>query len=57
MEKEYKAKDLINLLRARTFPPHPSAYFIDDQGRKVYVRVNLEYAEDDKNETHAKGKD
>ncbi len=47
LEKKYTAGELINLLRARTFLPHPSAYFIDNDGRKVYVRVNLEYAGDE----------
>lgn len=45
LEKEYKASYLINLLRARTFSPHPSAYFIHN-GRKIYVRINLEYGEE-----------
>jgi methionyl-tRNA formyltransferase len=45
LEKQYKAIELINLLRARTFPPHPSAFFIKN-GRKVYVRVNLDYGEE-----------
>jgi methionyl-tRNA formyltransferase len=33
--------DLINLLRAKTFPPNPAAYFIHN-GRKVFVRVSLD---------------
>ena len=45
LDKQYKGLELINLLRARTFPPHPSAFFIKD-GRKVYVRVSLEYGEE-----------
>lgn len=44
MNKYYKAKDLINLLRARTFPPYPSAYFIHN-GRRIYVRVSLSYGD------------
>ena len=47
LDRAYTGRDLINRLRARTFPPHPSAYFIDGQGRKVYVRVQLEYGADD----------
>ena len=35
-------EDLINHLRAKTFPPHPQAYFIKD-GRKIGVRIELEY--------------
>ncbi len=45
LDEDYKARDLLNILRARTFPPYPSAYFIDEDGRKVYVRLQLEYAE------------
>ncbi len=36
----YKAKDLLNLLRARTFPPYPGAYF-RHKGRKIYLRLQL----------------
>jgi methionyl-tRNA formyltransferase len=43
LDKEYKARDLINLLRARTFLPHNSVYFIEN-GKKIYVRVDLQYA-------------
>ena len=39
-EKMYPL-DLINRLRAKTFPPHPSAFFVKNN-RKVYVRVELE---------------
>jgi methionyl-tRNA formyltransferase len=42
LDRSYSAKELLNLLRARTFPPYPSAYFMDN-GRKVFVRVQLEY--------------
>lgn len=44
LNKKYTARDLINLIRARTFPPFPSAYFLD-KGKKVYVRIQLEYGE------------
>ncbi len=43
LNKQYSARELINLIRARTFAPFPSAHFIDDQGRKVGIRVSLEY--------------
>ncbi|MEO8087102.1 MAG: formyltransferase family protein [Bacteroidota bacterium] len=33
LEKNYKAKDLLNLLRAKTFPPHPAAWFEEDGER------------------------
>ncbi|HEX2658845.1 MAG TPA: formyltransferase family protein [Polyangia bacterium] len=37
---------LIDLLRARTFPPYRGAYFKHD-GRKVYLRLQLDYEEDE----------
>jgi methionyl-tRNA formyltransferase len=40
LDKRYKAKDLLNLLRARTFPPHPACHFFD-QGEKYEVRVEI----------------
>ena len=40
LEKEYKARRLLNLLRARTFPPHPGAWFVD-HGVKYEVRVRI----------------
>ena len=39
--KKYVARDLINILRARTFPPHESAYVSID-GKKYYIRVSIE---------------
>lgn len=40
LEKKYSAKQLLNLLRARTFQPHPACYFFDD-GRKYEVRIEI----------------
>jgi len=37
---------LIDLLRARTFPPYRGAYFKHD-GRKVYLRLQLAYEDDE----------
>jgi methionyl-tRNA formyltransferase len=39
-DRMYRAGDLLDILRARTFPPHPGAFFRDG-GRKVYVDVRL----------------
>ena len=39
-EKVYPL-DLINHLRAKTFPPHPPAYFVKD-GKKIFVSIKLE---------------
>jgi methionyl-tRNA formyltransferase len=41
----YMARDLLNVLRARTFPPFPGAHFEID-GKQVYVRVELSYGPD-----------
>ncbi len=40
LDRKYKARDLINLLRARTFPPYRGAYFIEN-GVKVYMELKL----------------
>jgi len=40
LDATYTARELINILRARTFPPHSGAYF-KEKGRKVYVSVEL----------------
>lgn len=45
LEETSTARSLLDLLRARTFPPHPSAYFVVD-GRKIWVRLDLK--EDDR---------
>lgn len=45
LEKSYKGADLINLIRARTFPPYPGAYFKAGD-RKVYLRLELLSEED-----------
>ena len=43
MDKIYKAEDLINLIRARTFSPHSSAFFFDKYEKKVFVKIKLSY--------------
>lgn len=40
LDRQYTARDLIDILRARTFPPYRGAFF-KAQGRKVYVRIEL----------------
>jgi methionyl-tRNA formyltransferase len=44
LDQKYYAKDLINILRARTFPPYKGAYF-NKNGRRIYLRLDLEYDE------------
>ena len=40
LEKSYKARDLLNILRARTFPPYPGSWFKDDN-QEYEVRVEI----------------
>lgn len=40
LDQTYRAEDLLNVIRARTFPPYAGAYF-RHQGRKVYLRLQL----------------
>lgn len=47
LEATYKARDLIDLIRARTFPPHAGAHF-HAGGRKVYLRLQLAYEDEPK---------
>jgi methionyl-tRNA formyltransferase len=44
LDRRYTGRELIDLLRARTFPPHKGAYFRVD-GRRYYLRLQIE--EDD----------
>ena len=44
LDHTYTARELIDVIRARTFPSYPGAYFIH-QGRKVYLRLQLLYEE------------
>ena len=41
LDKAYKATDLINILRARTFPPYKGSYFLNSSGKKVFMRLEL----------------
>lgn len=40
-DRSYTARELINILRARTFPPYRGAYVIHE-GRRVYLQLSLE---------------
>jgi len=44
LDRTYTARELINILRARTFAPYPGAYFRDGQ-RRVYVQLRLCYGD------------
>lgn len=40
LDKTYSGRTLLNLLRARTFPPHPAAWFLDgDERYEVQVSI------------------
>ncbi len=40
LDHKYTARELLNLLRARTFPPYPGAWFID-QDVKYQIRIEI----------------
>jgi methionyl-tRNA formyltransferase len=40
LDREYRGEDLIDLLRARTFPPHPACWF-EREGKKYEIRVSI----------------
>ena len=40
LQKDYKAAHLLDILRARTFPPYGGAYF-RHQGKRIYLRLQL----------------
>ncbi|MCK4269684.1 MAG: hypothetical protein KAW93_04315 [Methanogenium sp.] len=40
LDKKYSAKELIDFLRALTYPPHKNAYFEID-GKKYYVNIEI----------------
>ena len=42
LDRTYKAREFLDIIRARTFPPYPGAYFWDGD-RKVSIRVELRY--------------
>jgi methionyl-tRNA formyltransferase len=44
LDRTYTARELIDIIRARTFPPYAGAYFVHN-GRKVYLRLRLLYEE------------
>jgi len=44
IDKTYLARDLLNLIRARTFPGHPACYFFE-KGHKYEVRIEIKKIE------------
>ncbi len=41
LDRSYRARDLIDILRARTFPPYKGAY-VTINGRRIYLRLELD---------------
>ena len=41
INKSYTAKQLLNLLRARTFQGHPSCWFEDVDGQEYEVKIQI----------------
>jgi len=44
LRRPYVAQDLINILRARTFPPYKGAYILVN-GKRIYLRLQLDETE------------
>lgn len=40
LDKKYEARELINIIRARTFMPHPAAWF-EENGEKYEIRISI----------------
>lgn len=45
LDKSFQGREFINILRGRTFPPYQNLYYMEG-GRRVYVRIQLEYEEE-----------
>jgi methionyl-tRNA formyltransferase len=45
LDATYKARDLINLMRARTFSPYPGAHF-QCGGRRIYISLQLAFGDE-----------
>jgi methionyl-tRNA formyltransferase len=41
LDRNVSARELINILRARTFPPYRGAYFLCD-GRRIFLSLTLQ---------------
>jgi methionyl-tRNA formyltransferase len=50
LAKNYTGKELLNILRARTFPPHPGAWFLGEDGKQYQARIHIEAIENPKGE-------
>jgi methionyl-tRNA formyltransferase len=48
LDDDSRVRDLLNRLRARTFPPHPACWFVDD-GERYEVRISITKVENENN--------
>lgn len=46
LDKQYSARYLIDIMRARTFPPYRGTFF-EVNGKRIYLKLLLEYEKDD----------
>lgn len=46
LDRSCTARTVIDVLRARTFPPHRGSYFVH-HGRRVYLKLELEYEDEE----------
>lgn len=44
LDSSYRARDLLNLLRARTFPGHPGCWF-EENGNRYEISINIKKVE------------
>ncbi len=52
LDGTYRGRDVLNILRARTFEPHPGAWFIDG-GKRYEVRVSVSQVEEKRDDARA----
>ena len=41
LDRHYSGRELVNLLRAFSFPPYEGCYFVDEAGNKVFMTLQL----------------
>jgi methionyl-tRNA formyltransferase len=54
MDRSYRGRELLNLLRARTFSGYPGAWFVEN-GQRFEVRVQIVRVPDEKQKANSEG--
>lgn len=49
LDSNYSARDLLNIMRARMFPPHPTAYFYEN-GKKYSIEIIIKQIKGDQHD-------